>query len=213
MRRIPLTVALMICLALVLAARPQTDRGPISGKIVRGTRQPVFDAIVKFTLERSPAGFRRTTKSRPPDGKFSDEMPQGWVLVSVFKKDEDGSIWVGKDRVKVDTNFGAVVPEIRLTQQKGESGASSLPQPGSSPAIVEGILSYDRSPLGGFISVNDIRTGDEVAAATVGRDGRYRFTLPANYEYLFTAMAEEHSAKLLVVTPGSGARVDISLSE
>ena len=195
-------------------ARPQTDRGTISGKIVKDkSRQPVVDAIVKFTLERSPAGFRRTTKSRPPDGKFSDEMPQGWVLVSVFKKDEDGSIWVGKDRVKVDTNFGATVPEIRLTQQKGEGGTSSLTQPAGPTATVEGILSDGRSPLRGFISVNDVRSGGEVAAITVGRDGRYSLALPANDEYVFTAMADEHAAKLVVVTLASSSRVDISLDE
>jgi hypothetical protein len=198
---------------LTLTAWSQTDRGTISGKIVKGAKQPVTDAIVKFTLERSPAGFRRTTKSRPPDGKFSDEMPQGWVLVSVFKKEEDGSIWVGKDRVKVDTNFGATVPEIRLTQQKGDAGTSLLQPPAGPPARVDGILSDGHSPLRGFISVNDVRSGNEVAAVTVGRDGRYSFALPSHQEYVFMAMAAEHTAKLLVLTVASNSHVDIALDQ
>ena len=198
---------------MALTAWTQTDRGTISGKISKGTKQPVVDAIVKFTLERSPAGFRRTTKSRPPDGKFSDEMPQGWVLVSVFKKEDDGSIWVGKDRVKVDTNFGATVPDIKLTQQKGDAPASSLPPTPGTMAKVEGTLSDRRSPLPGFIAVNDVRTGVEVAAVAVNNDGRYSVALPSNEQYVFTAMADEHTARLLVVSVASNARVDISLDE
>src|SRR3954470_12940378 len=120
MRRVLFIIAFVASLSLAVAW-PQTDRGTISGKVGKDKgKQAVVDAIVKFTLERSPAGFRRTTKSRPPDGKFTDEMPQGWVLVSVFKKEDDGSIWVGKDRVKVDTNYGASIPEIKLA--KGEAG-------------------------------------------------------------------------------------------
>ena len=195
------------------AGRPQTDRGTVTGKILKEKpRQAVVDAIVKFTLERSPAGFRRTTKSRPPDGRFSDEMPQGWVLISVFKKDEDGSIWVGKDRVKVDTNYGAAVPEIRLSQQKGEGAGASSGAAGSSPATVQGTLSDGELPVAGFISVNDIDNGEEVAAAAVDSDGRYSMVLPSNRDYLFTASSEEHPSRILVVTVHSSARLDILLN-
>jgi hypothetical protein len=211
MRYTVLAAALIVSLG-VAAGGAQTDRGAISGKIVKEKpRQPVVDAIVKFTLERSPAGFRRTTKSRPPDGRFSDEMPQGWVLVSVFKKDEDGSIWVGKDRVKVDTNYGAAIPEIRLAQQKGEGAGASSGINRPAPVVIEGVLSGGAALAGGFISVNDIETGEEVAATSVTSDGWYSIVLPSNRDYLFTAMAEEHEAKVLVVTVHESARLDIPL--
>ncbi len=206
--------AIVLLLMLTDLVLTQTDRGPISGKIVKGStgKQPVVDAIVKFTLERSPAGFRRTTKSRPPDGKFADEMPQGWVLISVFKKEEDGSIWVGKDRVKVDTNFGAVVPDVKLTQQKGEAGSMSL-QESTEPlfATLQGTLSNGSAPLSGFIAADDAVTGQEAATAVVGKDGKYSLTLEPLREYVLSAASEGYDSKLIVLVRPSSLKLDIFL--